>query len=92
MPLRCECGFVIAYIVDTVGDNLEGRIATIVGNIANGINITAALLVLSQLLSKSNSEPNGTCTNFPWGPCVMNNTVYNCGDPGYAARLNANGI
>ncbi len=84
--------FFIASIVDTVWDNLEGRIATIVGNIANGINITAALLALSQLWSKSNSKPSGTCTNPPWGPCVMNNTVYNCGDPGYAACLNANGI
>lgn len=85
--------FFIASIVDTVGDNLEGRIAMILGNIANGINITAALLALSQLWSTSNSKPHGaTCTNPPWGPCVMNNTVYNCGDPGYSECLNANGI
>ncbi len=84
--------FFIASIVDTVGDNLEGRIATILGNIANGINITAALLALSQLWPTSKPKPSGTCANPPWGPCVMNNTVYNCGDPGYAECLNANGI
>ena len=26
------------------------------------------------------------------GPCVMNNTLYNCGDPVYAESINANGI
>ena len=37
-------------------------------------------------------QDSETCTSPPWGPCVMNNTLYNCGDPVYAESINANGI